>query len=183
MLRRERSQAVMPPSIRRQVRIAATKINTRPITASSQCRARGGSGWVKKSTITFEPRSWQYGRKAKTAMPQSSSTISESPRIGRPKAPPITVATSTSNAPSMAMPPASARRSAKRVMRLLTAVLRGRGEQIVEHLLARQPALVHLLGPHSVHRAHRLDPARALLRRQAVDVVAGVADLLLRAVG
>ena len=33
--------------------------NTMPISASSQSRARCGSGRVKKSTRTLEPRSWQ----------------------------------------------------------------------------------------------------------------------------
>src|SRR2546421_1897486 len=183
MLLRERSQAVMPPSARRQVRIAATKTNTRPIAASSQWRARSGSGWLKKSTMTLAPRSWQYGRKANTAMPHRSSTSSESPRIGRPKAPPITVATSTSIAASSATPPSSAAASLRRVKTLLTAVLRGRGEEVVQHLLAGQAALVHFLDPHAVYRPHRSRPALFLRVGQREHIVAGLARLLLGAVG
>src|SRR2546428_2140088 len=116
-------------------------------------------------------------------MPTSSSTSSESPSIGLPNAPPMTVATSTSIAASMAMPPSSAMRSARRVSRLLTAVLRGGGEQIVQHLLSREAALVHLVDPDLVHRLHRLRPAPLLLVGEREDVVAGFTRLLPRALG
>src|SRR3977135_80784 len=116
-------------------------------------------------------------------MPTSSSTSSESPRIGLPNAPPPTVGISTSIAASMAMPPSTASRSARRVIRLLTAVLCGGGEKIVQHLLSREAALVHLVDPDLVHRLYRLHPARLLLVGQREDVVAGFARLLLRAFG
>src|SRR4249919_2884777 len=98
-------------------------------------------------------------------MPPSSSTISESPSTGLPNAPPTTVAIMVSMVPSSAKPPTSphasqTRRSALRLncaCPSLAAVL-GRGrEQVVEHLLARQAALVHLADPQLVDRLDRFD--------------------------
>src|SRR2546425_2405893 len=116
-------------------------------------------------------------------MPTRNSTSSESPSSGLPKAPPMTVTTSTSIAASMATPPSSATRSGSRLISLLTAVLRGGGEEIVKHLLAGEAALVHLLHPEAIHRPHGLGPARLLLLRQREHVVARVPRLLARAFG
>src|SRR3954468_16232443 len=117
-------------------------------------------------------------------MPPSNSTISESPSTGLPNAAPTTVAIMVSIVPSRARPPtrphaSHTRSSALRLNRAvpsLAAVFRRGGQQVVEHLLARQAALVHLADPQLVHRLHCLDPALALAVVEAVERIAVVGD-------
>jgi hypothetical protein len=76
------SRTATAPTALRQASSAHMAASSSAPMPSSHCRRRGGSFWVKKSTMMLAPRSWHQGSDSEMASAMPNCVSSTSPGIG-----------------------------------------------------------------------------------------------------